>query len=78
MTQRVTAVIAMLALVLAAAACDRRIDVDFNVAFERAEYEEAEALLERGADIDARFTPESGHSNHGSASGVFGCPLCPQ
>ena len=61
MAGRLTRLLAVLALLLAAA-CDRRIDVDFNYAFEQGDYEWATALLERGADIDARFIQADGYT----------------
>ena len=51
-----------LALLLGAAACDRRIDVDFNYALENKDYDRAEALLGQGADIDARFIQSDGYT----------------
>ena len=61
-TARPTALLAILFLVLAAPACDRRIDVDFNYAFELEDYEEAEALLEQGADINVGFVRSNGYT----------------
>jgi ankyrin repeat protein len=52
----------LLAVLALAAACDRRIDVDFNYAVEQKDYEWAGRLLERGADIDARFIQADGYT----------------
>lgn len=40
--------------------CDRRVDVDFNYAFERDDLERAQQLLDQGADIDARLINADG------------------
>lgn len=40
--------------------CDRRIDADFSYALEQGDYEWATELLDRGADIDARFIQSDG------------------
>ena len=45
------------------AGCDRRVDVDFNYAFEQRDFEWAERLLEEGADINARFIQSKGYTN---------------
>jgi ankyrin repeat protein len=58
-----TARLAVVSLaVLAVPGCDRRIDVDFNHAVERQDWDWAEQLLERGADIDARFGAADGYT----------------
>ena len=41
-------------------ACDRRIDVDFNYAFEQGDYVWGDRLLAQGADVDARFLEAEG------------------
>jgi ankyrin repeat protein len=57
-----TPTIALLVLLLSAG-CDRRIDVDLNYALEQGDFEWAGELLERGADIDARFILARGNTN---------------
>jgi len=52
-----------LLLCLALAGCDRRIDVDFNHAFEGEELERAQQLLNQGADINARFITAEGFTS---------------
>lgn len=53
----------VLVLLSLATGCDRRIDVDFNFAFEQKDYLWAEQLLEDGADIDRRYRLSKGMTN---------------
>lgn len=51
------------AAMLCGSGCDRRIDVDFNFAFEQRDYVWAEQLLARGANIDRRYRLVKGYTN---------------
>jgi len=57
------ALVGGLLLCLASAACDRRIDVDFNHAFEDEDLERAQQLLDQGADVNARFIDAEGFTS---------------
>jgi ankyrin repeat protein len=50
----------VLLLCLATGRCDRRVDVDFNYAFEHDDLARAQRLLDRGADVNARFINAEG------------------
>jgi len=54
------AVACSLLLCLASVGCDRRVDVDFNYAFERGDLQRSQQLLDEGADINARFINAEG------------------
>lgn len=56
------------------AACDRRIDVDFNYAFEIEDHAWADRLLAEGADIDARYLEAEGFTTLMMAAHVEGRP----
>jgi ankyrin repeat protein len=49
-----------LLLCLSSFGCDRRVDVDFNYAFERDDWKWAQQLLDEGADINARLINAEG------------------
>ena len=53
----------LLAVLLTAGGCDRRIDVDFNFALEQSDYDWAEQLLESGADVNRRYRLVKGQTN---------------